>query len=41
MADLLGLNVQIKARLKGGEIKIKFSQSDELHAFFVKIGLAN
>jgi len=41
MSDLLGLNVQIKARLKGGEIKIKFSQSDELHAFFVKIGLAN
>ena len=41
MSDLLGLNVQIKARLKGGEIKIKFSQSDELHTFFVKLGLAN
>ncbi len=41
MSDLLGLQVEIKARLKGGEIKIKFSQSDELHAFLVKLGLLN
>ncbi len=41
MADLLGLQVEIKSRTKGGEIKIKFSQSDELHSFFVKLGLAN
>jgi len=41
MADLLGLQVEIKSRTKGGEIKIKFSQSDELHSLFVKLGLAN
>lgn len=39
MADLIGLFVEIKPRAKGGEIKIKFSQADELQSFMQKLGL--
>jgi len=41
MADSIGLMVEIKTRNKGGEIKIKFSQTDELHNLLQKLGLTN
>jgi ParB family chromosome partitioning protein len=40
MADLIGLDVEIKPKAKGGEIKIKFTQIDELQALLIKLGLA-
>lgn len=40
MADLIGLAVEIKSKNKGGEIKIRFSQSDELQSFLKKLGIA-
>jgi ParB family chromosome partitioning protein len=39
MSDHIGLSVEIKERSKGGEIKIKFSQTDELHNLLSKLGL--
>jgi ParB family chromosome partitioning protein len=41
MADSIGLMVEIKTRNKGGEIKIKFSHTDELHNLLQKLGLTN
>lgn len=41
MADSIGLSVEIKPRAKGGEIKIKYSQTDELHNLLQKLGLGN
>jgi ParB family chromosome partitioning protein len=40
MADLIGLNVQFKFKGKGGEIRIGFSQFDELDALLKKLGIA-
>ena len=39
MADLIGLNVQFKFKGKGGEIRIGFSQFDELDALLKKLGI--
>jgi ParB family chromosome partitioning protein len=41
MSDLIGLSVEIKERAKGGEIKIRFSQADELQSLLSKLGLEN
>jgi len=41
MSDSIGLMVEIKTRSKGGEIKIKFSHTDELHNLLQKLGLTN
>jgi len=41
MSDSIGLSVEIKPRTKGGEIKIKYSQTDELHNLLQKLGLGN
>jgi ParB family chromosome partitioning protein len=41
MSDSIGLSVFIKPRAKGGEIKIKYSQADELHNLLQKLGLGN
>ena len=41
MSDSIGLSVEIKPRRKGGEIKIKYSQTDELHNLLQKLGLGN
>ena len=41
IADSIGLFVEIKPRAKGGEIKIKYSQTDELHNLLQKLGLGN
>ena len=41
MSDSIGLLVEIKTRTKGGEIKIKFSHTDELHNLLQKLGLTN
>ena len=40
MADLIGLNVQFKFKGKGGEIRIGFSQFDELDSLLKKLGIA-
>jgi ParB family chromosome partitioning protein len=40
MADLIGLNVQFKFKGKGGEIRICFSQFDELDSLLKKLGIA-
>ena len=40
MADILGLDVEIKTKVKGGEIKIKFSQPDELDTLLKKLDLS-
>jgi ParB family chromosome partitioning protein len=39
MADLIGLNVQFKFKGKGGEIRIGFSQFDELDSLLKKLGI--
>jgi ParB family chromosome partitioning protein len=39
MSDHIGLAVEIKERAKGGEIKIKFSQADELQSLLNKLGI--
>jgi ParB family chromosome partitioning protein len=41
MSDAIGLSVEIKSRIKGGEIKIKFSHADELNSLFKKIGISS
>lgn len=40
IADLIGLNVQFKFKGKGGEIRIGFSQFDELDALLKKLGIS-
>jgi ParB family chromosome partitioning protein len=40
IADLIGLNVQFKFKGKGGEIRIGFSQFDELDSLLKKLGIA-
>lgn len=40
MADLIGLNVQFKFKGKGGEVRIGFSQFDELDSLLKKLGIA-
>ena len=39
LSDAFNLAVEIKQKRQGGEIKIKFSQFDELDAFFKRLGL--
>ncbi|MBU3600008.1 ParB/RepB/Spo0J family partition protein [Polynucleobacter sp. 30F-ANTBAC] len=39
LADEFNLNVEIKQKRQGGEIKIKFSQFDELDALFKRLAL--
>jgi ParB family chromosome partitioning protein len=39
MADLIGLSVQFKLKGKGGEIRIGFSQFDELDSLLKKVGI--
>jgi ParB family chromosome partitioning protein len=39
MADEFNLSVDIKQKRQGGEIKIKFSQFDELDALFKRLAL--
>lgn len=39
LADQLNLAVEIKQKRKGGEIRIKFSQFDELDVFFKRLGI--
>jgi ParB family chromosome partitioning protein len=39
MADEFNLNVEIRQKRQGGEIKIKFSQFDELDALFKRLAL--
>lgn len=41
MADLIGLNVQFKLKGKGGELRIRFSQFDELDSLLKKLGIAS
>jgi ParB family chromosome partitioning protein len=40
MADLIGLNVLFKFKGKGGEVRIGFSQFDELDSLLKKLGIA-
>jgi ParB family chromosome partitioning protein len=40
LSDLIGLDVEIKTKSKGGEIKIKFSHPDELDNLFKKLDLS-
>jgi ParB family chromosome partitioning protein len=40
IADLIGLNTEFKLKGKGGEIRIRFSQFDELDSLFKKLGIA-
>jgi ParB family chromosome partitioning protein len=40
IADLIGLNVEFKLKGKGGEIRIGFSQFDELDSLLKKLGIA-
>jgi ParB family chromosome partitioning protein len=39
IADLIGLNVEFKFKGKGGEIRIGFSQFDELDSLLKKLGI--
>ena len=39
IADLIGLNVEFKFKGKGGEIRISFSQFDELDSLLKKLGI--
>jgi ParB family chromosome partitioning protein len=40
IADLIGLNAQFKFKGKGGELRIQFSQFDELDSLLKKLGIA-
>lgn len=40
ISDLIGLNVEIKTKSKGGEIKIRFSHHDELDSLLKKLDLS-
>ena len=39
IADSIGLFVEIKSKAKGGEIKIKFSKTDELSNLLKKLNI--
>lgn len=39
IADLIGLNAQFKLKGKGGELRIQFSQFDELDSLLKKLGI--
>jgi len=39
IADLIGLNAEFKFKGKGGELRIRFSQFDELDALLKKLGI--
>ena len=39
IADLIGLSAEFKLRGKGGELRIRFSQADELDALLKKLGI--
>jgi ParB family chromosome partitioning protein len=39
IADLIGLSAEFKLKGKGGELRIRFSQADELDALFKKLGI--
>ena len=40
IADLIGLNAEFKLKGKGGELRIRFSQFDELDSLLKKLGIA-
>jgi ParB family chromosome partitioning protein len=40
ISDLIGLNVEFKLKGKGGELRIGFSQFDELDSLLKKLGIA-
>jgi len=40
IADLIGLSAEFKLKGKGGELRIRFSQFDELDSLFKKLGIA-
>ena len=40
IADLIGLNTEFKLKGKGGELRIRFSQFDELDSLLKKLGIA-
>ena len=39
IADLIGLNAEFKFKGKGGELRIQFSQFDELDSLLRKLGI--
>jgi ParB family transcriptional regulator, chromosome partitioning protein len=39
IADLIGLSAEFKLKGKGGELRIRFSQADELDALLKKLGI--
>jgi ParB family chromosome partitioning protein len=39
IADLIGLNAEFKFKGKGGELRIRFSQFDELDSLLKKLGV--
>lgn len=39
IADLIGLSAEFKLKGRGGELRIRFSQADELDALFKKLGV--
>jgi ParB family chromosome partitioning protein len=39
IADLIGLNVEFKFKGKGGELRVQFSQFDELDSLLKKLGI--
>ena len=39
IADLIGLNAEFKFKGKGGELRIRFSQFDELDSLLKKLGI--
>ena len=41
IADLIGLNAEFKFKGKGGELRIRFSQFDELDSLLKKLGITN
>ena len=40
LADLIGLNTEFKLKGRGGELRIRFSQFDELDSLLKKLGIA-
>ena len=41
ISDLIGLNAEFKIKGKGGELRIGFSQFDELDSLLKKLGIQN
>ena len=39
IADLIGLNAEFKFKGNGGELRIRFSQFDELDSLLKKLGI--